>query len=181
MFNGCNCSLPMDCCEPYTIILPEDVRSVTMAALQRLLEDGSCQVRGETGRRDILQLQSLLQCNAGIGRTGRSSTQRRIKERWIVRRREDEPVSRNELEVEPMILPVTNVDCDSGGRSYQCDQCMKICSSMKSLGDHKGRVHSELKLCHQCPKKFTREDNLRRHVKEVHQTISSKFVCNVCG
>ena len=63
-----------------------------MAALQRLLEEGSCQVCGETGRRDVLRLQSLLQCSGGIGRMGSSNARQRIKETWIVRQTEDQPV-----------------------------------------------------------------------------------------
>ena len=63
-----------------------------MAALQRLLEEGSCQVRREAGRRDVLRLQSLLQCSGGIGRMGSSNTRQRIKETWIVRQTEDQPV-----------------------------------------------------------------------------------------
>ena len=52
---------------------------------------------------------------------------------------------------------------------------------MDPITGHSGRPVEQTLLCDQCPKKFIREDNLRRHVKEVHQTISSKFVCNGCG
>ena len=44
MFTGCKCALPTECCDPYTVILPEEVCSVTMTALKDLLEDGTCQV-----------------------------------------------------------------------------------------------------------------------------------------
>ena len=50
------------------------------------------EVRGEAGRRDVLRLQSLLQCSGGIGRMGSSNTRQRIKETWIVRQTEDKPV-----------------------------------------------------------------------------------------
>ena len=50
------------------------------------------EVRGEAGRRDVLRLQSLLQCSGGIGRMGSSNTRQRIKETWIVRQTEDQPV-----------------------------------------------------------------------------------------
>ena len=63
-----------------------------MAAHQWLLEERSCQVRGETGRRDSLRLQTFLQCSGGIGRMGSSNTRQRIKETWIVRQTEDQPV-----------------------------------------------------------------------------------------
>ena len=63
-----------------------------MEALQQLLEEGSCQVPGEAGRRYVLRLSSLLQYSGGIGRMGSSNTRQRIKETWIVRQTEDQPV-----------------------------------------------------------------------------------------
>ena len=122
-----------------------------MTALQWLLEEGSCQVRGEIGRREVIRLQLLLQCSSVVGRTMSSRSRRKIKETWIVRQPEDQVV-------EPVIPPSTNVDdqihADSGVSFYQCDQCSKVCTSMKSVTDHKGRVHSEPKICDKIKKKL---------------------------
>ena len=79
-----NASLPLDWSQPYTVILPEDVSYVTMTALQQLLEEGSCQVHGETGKREVIQLKVPLQCSSVVGRTMSSHNKPRIKETWIV-------------------------------------------------------------------------------------------------
>ena len=73
-----------------------------MTALKQLLEEGSCQVRGQSGRQKVIRLELLLHCSGVSVRTTTTHSESRIKETWLVRQ-QDLPVISKEQVTEPVI------------------------------------------------------------------------------
>ena len=65
---------------------------------------------------------------------------------------------------------------------HECKECKTFFVSSSKLNRHLESVlRNEKFTCNDCGKQFTREDNLLRHVKALHETISSdKPTCKFC-
>ena len=64
----------------------------------------------------------------------------------------------------------------------ECDQCYVIYKTKKELARHVLKEHyQKVYNCDFCSKEFTREDNLLRHKKSVHDPICKKICCPDCG
>ena len=64
----------------------------------------------------------------------------------------------------------------------KCDQCQDTYNTKKELARHVLKVHYQKTYnCDTCVKEFTREDNLTRHRKAVHDPESKKICCPDCG
>ena len=69
---------------------------------------------------------------------------------------------------------------ESAHKPFKCRKCDYFCLEKKELTKHDREIHNSEKIqCPKCDKKVS-PDNLRSHIKEMHEKIFP-FLCNTCG
>eukprot|EP01066_Platyproteum_vivax_P016754 Platyproteum_vivax@DN7215_c1_g1_i7.p1 len=82
--------------------------------------------------------------------------------------------------------PKGNSEAKMAKNKFECPECKKRYKTKQILNNHRQEKHQgeiELLKCPQCPKTFptTRRQHLKRHIRQVHQTVGHEFVCEACA
>ena len=64
---------------------------------------------------------------------------------------------------------------------HTCNVCFKVFSSEKALKRHRRRHGKKRVKCEHCFQSFCRNDELKRHIENIHCPESKNHVCEACG
>ena len=73
------------------------------------------------------------------------------------------------------------VDHQQNPTEFECPDCGKTFREKRRLVDHITDVHAERKVCTLCPQTFSNTRNFNRHMRQIHRTQGSTYVCCNCG